>query len=508
MLTWKIAWRNLWRHKGKSLIIGVILCAGAFLMTAGNALLDGAMRGLEKNMIAWMTGHLVVTSIDHAGNDLFMQEEPMADITNYPAVRAFLKRQEYVEDSLPITRGGMMIFNETGRNGEAFVFGVNFEDYQRFFGNNVTAVEGGVLKNGGRGIMISDETRDAIFDRQKFWVLPEGAELNPERLTPRARKRFDKLGSDFRVARDLVVMGAPLNSVGTDVRLPVKGIFRFKQFNKLWGMNNLMDIESYRECFGYLTAAERAVTLSRGRETLLNAEGDALFAADMVDVARNVSTKAYDVAKMQKDTRRTDRKIDLDDGVYNMVFIRLGPGVSVDEGKELLTGALRKADLGVRVLTWKESMGEGEAISDIVQGALFLFVMFVFFVAMLIIMNTLIIAVMERTQEIGMMRAVGARRGFISGMLLAENAQLALAFGGSGILLGILLSLGLAALRISVADNEVLSLLCGGDVFRPVISASGIGLGAVQLAIAAFLSVIYPVRVARRITPLEAIARD
>ena len=62
MLMWKIAWRNIWRHKAKSFVIGIILFLGAFLMTVGNGMIDGAKQGLEDNMINSLTGHLIVLS--------------------------------------------------------------------------------------------------------------------------------------------------------------------------------------------------------------------------------------------------------------------------------------------------------------------------------------------------------------------------------------------------------------------------------------------------------------
>ena len=77
-----------------------------------------------------------------------------------------------------------------------------------------------------------------------------------------------------------------------------------------------------------------------------------------------------------------------------------------------------------------------------------------------------------------------------------------------GIVIGIMCVWGLDALNISVAHNEVLSVLVGGDTFKPMISIAGIVLGMVQLAIVTLLAVLYPIQVARKITPLEAISRD
>ena len=54
----------------------------------------------------------------------------------------------------------------------------------------------------------------------------------------------------------------------------------------------------------------------------------------------------------------------------------------------------------------------------------------------------------------------------------------------------------------------MVQLLFGGDTFRPLLSASDIGLAIVQLAIVTLLAVIYPIRVASSITPLDAVSRE
>jgi ABC-type lipoprotein release transport system permease subunit len=61
-LAFTIAWRNLWRHRGKSIVIGVILFLGALLMTVGNGLISGMEKGLAENIVNSFTGDIVVIS--------------------------------------------------------------------------------------------------------------------------------------------------------------------------------------------------------------------------------------------------------------------------------------------------------------------------------------------------------------------------------------------------------------------------------------------------------------
>jgi putative ABC transport system permease protein len=133
--------------------------------------------------------------------------------------------------------------------------------------------------------------------------------------------------------------------------------------------------------------------------------------------------------------------------------------------------------------------------------------MFLFFVAIIIIVNTLSMAALERTSEIGMMRAVGAKKGFISNMFVGETAILSGVFGGAGIVTGII-AVKLLTLAHITSDNDMIQLLFGGDTFRPFLSGGDIGVAIFQLAIVTGIAVLYPLKVARGITPLDAISRD
>jgi putative ABC transport system permease protein len=200
--------------------------------------------------------------------------------------------------------------------------------------------------------------------------------------------------------------------------------------------------------------------------------------------------------------------MNLEDGAFSMVLLKLKPGTTAKEACSRLNRALTAAQLPVVARPWQVTLGEIADVMVIMQGLLFLFVIFIFFVAVIIIMNTLSMAALERSAEIGMMRAIGARKGFINRMFLLETFQIAFVTGGIGIIGGILLAWIVGALHISVAQSEYLSMLVGGDTIRPVVTMVGVILGIIQLLIVTILATLYPVRVASTITPLEAITRD
>jgi putative ABC transport system permease protein len=203
----------------------------------------------------------------------------------------------------------------------------------------------------------------------------------------------------------------------------------------------------------------------------------------------------------------TERKIDLDAAAYNYVSILLKPGEDLKASMAKLKRVMKDSGFPVKVLSWKTASGQVAQISDIFQLILVVFVLLLFFVAIIIIMNTLSMNALERTEEFGMMRAVGARKGFISRMFLAETFSLSFVFGGAGILAGVIVTWIVRALHISSGGNEIIEMLFGGEIFRPTLGPAGLTIGIVGLGIVTLCAVLYPLRVARKITPLDAINR-
>jgi len=109
------------------------------------------------------------------------------------------------------------------------------------------------------------------------------------------------------------------------------------------------------------------------------------------------------------------------------------------------------------------------------------------------ILTMMWISVRERTVEIGLVRAIGASRGQVAVLFLAESAGLALVGGSAGLLLG--LGVG-AALRWIVPGLPVETPL----VFVAAALATSLAVG--------LLSGVLPARRAARLDPIEALRSE
>jgi ABC-type lipoprotein release transport system permease subunit len=501
-----IAARNLLRHKGKSFVIGAILFVGALIMTLGNAVISGMNQGLSENIVERFTGHIVLISDTQENPNILFTPmgKDIALIKNFDKTRAVLSGQSYIQNYLPAARGFSFVLTEDGDIDFALLLGVDFPEYNRMFRGNVQLVEGKLLDKNERGMLVSQGRRTRFFNDQNIWVKPVGFPLDEKNFSDEAKKYRDKM-----IVKDsLVLMGASGESTAFDVRTEIKGIHRYEFLDDFWKFFNIMDIETFRECFQWVTNSDAAVNLNKETKSLITNEGnlDDLFKEETVVKTKSAKAELTKTLKSLKE-KSTAMKPLTDAGAYNVVFFKLKEKEDLQKRTDDLNAALKAAGAASRAVTWQKAIGQLGEMAGIIRGALMGFVFFIFFVAIIIIMNTLSMAALERTAELGMMRAVGAQKRFVTVMFFIETACLAVVFGGLGIVLGAVAVPVLKAFHIS-AENNILQLLFGGKTFAPYLGVADILIGVVELTLVTVIASLYPIRVARRITPLDAISRD
>ncbi len=183
-------------------------------------------------------------------------------------------------------------------------------------------------------------------------------------------------------------------------------------------------------------------------------------------------------------------------GTYDALVVEFDKNLTEDE-RLSLKGLLQANNYSAQTI--QDQIGTFGKIIDGITAGLNVFGIIALFVATFGIVNTLLMAVNERTSEIGLMKALGANSRTVFGIFSLEAASI----GFWGALLGILASMGVGAVVNRYAANNFLKDFVGFNLLEfPEASSLAILAGIVLLA---FLAGTLPSLKASRLDPIKAL---
>ena len=170
-----------------------------------------------------------------------------------------------------------------------------------------------------------------------------------------------------------------------------------------------------------------------------------------------------------------------DDGSTDIIAVKVKDEKIIYQVKEDIEKFLRK-ERDVKVGEEDFAVTSPQAMLEALDSVLIGVNIFVFIIAAISllvggigIMNTMYTAVLERTKEIGIMKAIGAKNSSIFLLFFIESGFLGMVGGLIGIILGIILAYGLSAIgRIALGSDLIqasvpLSLIIGSLCFSFVL---------------------------------------
>ena len=174
--------------------------------------------------------------------------------------------------------------------------------------------------------------------------------------------------------------------------------------------------------------------------------------------------------------------------------------IKIDNKDNIIAVRNRIADEGFTVSSVTDFLEQVDKVFSVVQTVLAIFGFIALFVSAIGMFNTMTIALLERTHDIGIMKSVGVENSSIWKMFVTESSLIGL-FGGLigvlfGIMIGELLNAGVNMLAESLGGDPV-------DIFY-----TPLWFLVTILVVSAVVGVItgfYPARRASRINPLDAL---
>lgn len=170
-----------------------------------------------------------------------------------------------------------------------------------------------------------------------------------------------------------------------------------------------------------------------------------------------------------------------------------------------LEGLRRSGDL--EVLPWQVALRELYDGLVLDKGSMYVMLAIIFLLVTIGIFNTMLMSVVERTREFGVMMAIGTSRGRLFSIVLAEAMVLALVAGAIGLGLGYGLHLWMASTGIDMAKfsggAEFGGVAMTGMVYSRLTVEAMAGWTSTTCLLV-LLSALYPAYRATRLQPVEA----
>jgi ABC-type lipoprotein release transport system permease subunit len=159
---------------------------------------------------------------------------------------------------------------------------------------------------------------------------------------------------------------------------------------------------------------------------------------------------------------------------------------------------------GYEVLTWREMNDLIVQFESFAASYFVILYLIVLGITSTVVTNTLVMAVFERTREIGILTAIGTKGRSIMALFLVEAALLATGGVIGGWILGSLATWYFTTFGVYIADYGISGLLLGDTIHAYLTFDNMLRLGVLTYVVT-IVAALYPARLAARLEPVEAL---
>ncbi|CAI8404851.1 MAG: ABC transporter permease YtrF [Cryomorphaceae bacterium] len=201
--------------------------------------------------------------------------------------------------------------------------------------------------------------------------------------------------------------------------------------------------------------------------------------------------------------KRSDLKKTIGKDLVHELMVRYDETEGTEEKTAELAQMLPQ---GLQILSWKRNSPE-LGYADDMMGIMLVLVLGIIMMALLFgIVNNMLMAILERRRELGMLMAVGMNKRKLFVMILVETLMLGFVGGPIGIVLGDLSTRAMMGIGIDLTSKkEGLANLGVQSVIYPEIVPEYYIIVAIMVVLTALIAALYPAFKALKLNPVQAI---
>jgi ABC-type lipoprotein release transport system permease subunit len=472
----KTAWKNVWRNKVRSLVVILSVTIGIFAGVFSVALMNGLIAQRVNDALNEEISHIQITNREFRINN-----DPQLVIDNPEKVISVLNS---IEGVAGIAKRNIItgMANSAYKSSGVMIIGIDPQTEREIFSICKKIIPG---------------TGDYFKKESRFNLALIGEELAKE-------LNIVRYSVDSSTLTRLIENGLPGNIADKLGELKGQRFTSEKQFIRK--MNSVFSAGEAKR-YGQLIKKQAWNFKEGARMTLTfldkdnNQVGSVFRIAGLYDVSNSVFEKSTVFVKSTDLKKLTG----LSENSYHQLIIRINDL----EQTETLTGKIAEKFPDLEVMSWKKLSPELAMMTDMVQQFYLIFGIIILAALAFGIINTMLMVVLERTKELGMLTAIGMNKKKVFSMIMLESVFLSLIGGVAG--------MAFSFVAISVTSKTGIDLSQYAQGFEalgysakvyPQITAGFFGIVTVLIIITGILSSVYPALKALKLNPVEAIRNE
>jgi putative ABC transport system permease protein len=475
-IIWKTAWKNVWRNKVRSLVVISSVTIGIFAGVFSIGLMNGLIDQRVSDALKYEISHIQITSRDFRMNNdpKLVIEDPEGSISRIRSIEGVAG----ISERSLITGMANTAYKSTGVQ----IIGIDPAQEK-----SVLDLYSKIIPGTG-GYFSSESKSNPVLIGEDL-----AKELNIIRYV-----------IDSAVLSHLRKKGVPEEITGR--LIPFSGM---KFTNERQFIKEMKKVFSTAESskFGPLIQKEAWSFKEGSRLTLtfLDKDNNQVGAVFRLTGLYHITNSVFEKTNVFVKNQDLKKLTGMQENTYHELVIR----TKNSDQDDLITAKIAEKMPGLEVISWKKLQPELAMMTDMVSQFYLIFGLIILAALAFGIINTMLMVVLERTRELGMLTAIGMNKKRVFSMIMLESVFLSIIGGVIGMILSYIVIVITSKTGIDLSQYaEGFGALGYSAQIYPKISAGFFVIVTILIIFTGVVSSIYPALKALRLNPVEAIRSE